>query len=335
MTCAICFCDITAATGKTVLGCKHEFHLKCIGTWLLGSADASCPCCRAAPGELETLSAPHADDESVTISGSDSDDDSLPETTPLMQAAQEGDVHAIQQLLANPSTEVDTADAEGDTALLYACVNDEREAAAALLAAGADINHKDNRGNTALMSVIECDDTDVATVALLLEHGADATIEDSLHDTPLEKAAFMGKAGVVELLLERGLGRMDAALYGACRRGNLECATILLNHGADPNGRHDLDRLTPLMGAVCSKQGVVELLLMHGADVNAVDREGLSVFLWATQNANRNRRMAIMRLLLRASYKTPTKAAVKIQAVWKGFTVRRVHMAAQGLLALG
>ena len=247
-----------------------------------------------------------------------------------MMAAQGGDVHAIHQLLTDPSTEIDAADAEGDTALLYACVNDEREAAAVLLVAGADINHRDSRGNTILMSVIECADTDTATVALLLEHGADATIEDSLHDTPLEKAAFIGKAGVVELLLERGLGRMDAALYGACRRGNLECATVLINHGADPNGRHDLDRLTPLMGAVCSKQGVVELLLMHGADVNAVDREGLSVFLWATQNQNRMRRLAIMRLLL----SVPTKAVVKIQATWKGYVRRRMYRGAQTLLQM-
>ena len=56
MSCAICFSEITEATGRTVLGCKHEFHLRCIATWFGGSADASCPCCRTVPGEHERLS---------------------------------------------------------------------------------------------------------------------------------------------------------------------------------------------------------------------------------------------------------------------------------------
>jgi len=42
------------------------------------------------------------------------------------------------------------------------------------------------------------------TVTLLIDHGADVTMQDETHLTPLHLAAFSGSAETVQLLIERG-----------------------------------------------------------------------------------------------------------------------------------
>ena len=44
MECSICCDEIVAATGQVTLGCSHQFHLGCVGRWLLKSS--TCPMCR-------------------------------------------------------------------------------------------------------------------------------------------------------------------------------------------------------------------------------------------------------------------------------------------------
>ena len=53
MNCPICFDEINASTGSTILSCSHTFHLTCIVRWY--STSSSCPCCRVAPNEKETI----------------------------------------------------------------------------------------------------------------------------------------------------------------------------------------------------------------------------------------------------------------------------------------
>lgn len=64
----------------------------------------------------------------------------------------------------------------------------------------------------------------------------------------------------------------------ACRRGNLECARLLLEAKASVNGNSsmscpDTGSYTPLMLAAQSSE-MVKLLLSHKADPNARDRNG-------------------------------------------------------------
>jgi hypothetical protein len=71
--CAICFEDLTAATGHSTLGCGHTFHLRCVVAWFQEQECASsCPCCRRAVGELDNVPL-YPDDEE---DGEDDDDES-------------------------------------------------------------------------------------------------------------------------------------------------------------------------------------------------------------------------------------------------------------------
>jgi Ring finger domain/IQ calmodulin-binding motif len=45
--CAICFEEVSAATGQTILSCTHTFHFTCLVRWFANQEGAeSCPCCR-------------------------------------------------------------------------------------------------------------------------------------------------------------------------------------------------------------------------------------------------------------------------------------------------
>jgi hemoglobin len=96
---------------------------------------------------------------------------------------------------------------------------------------------------------------DLPRVEMLLKHGADARVRDSLGHDPLYHAA-------------------NAHLPGHEAQGRAVIQT-LIRHGADVNGRSGPGRLTPLHAA--ARRGIVaivEALLSAGAEVNASDSRG-------------------------------------------------------------
>jgi hypothetical protein len=72
MECSCCFDEITVETGKTVLGCGHNFHFRCLASWFLQQESAgnaqNCPLCRREASDIEKLPALQGD--------ADEDDDS-------------------------------------------------------------------------------------------------------------------------------------------------------------------------------------------------------------------------------------------------------------------
>jgi hypothetical protein len=72
MECSICLNEITKATGLVTLSCCHNFHLACIGKWVL--KNESCPLCRHALIEEERI-AEEEDDEATEIDDDAWEDD--------------------------------------------------------------------------------------------------------------------------------------------------------------------------------------------------------------------------------------------------------------------
>ena len=136
MECAICFGEITETTGRTQLSCKHEFHLKCVVTWLQREEGAgTCPCCRAEPGEMEQIGTSDSDSDDGSDAASE---DSVEGVTELMRAAADNNVAEIRRLMdagANP----EMRDSTGDTALVWAVRNYADGATGLLIELGADV----------------------------------------------------------------------------------------------------------------------------------------------------------------------------------------------------
>jgi ankyrin repeat protein len=106
-----------------------------------------------------------------------------------------------------------------------------------LLADGADVNQKNDAGQTAL--IVAVDGGDEGMINDLLAAGADVNAADADGIRALHFAAHKGRASIVELLLSQG-AEVDAqhsdglsALMLAAENGHLDCAQLLMAKGAD------------------------------------------------------------------------------------------------------
>lgn len=159
----------------------------------------------------------------------------------LLDAAKQGNREAVRSLLAGNHSGVNTAKADGTTALAFAAYHDDLEMAEMLLAAGADPNAANDYGVTPLS--LACTNRSTSMVDKLLRAKADSNRARSSGETPL----------------------MTCAGNGAT-----EAVTLLLAAGADPSRSETDNGQTALMWAAAGKHTeAVRALAAKGADVRA------------------------------------------------------------------
>ncbi len=164
----------------------------------------------------------------------------------------------------------------------------EREVAAVcemaqmLLAAKADANARNAKGETPLLLALQAGCEPLARA--LLQGGAKTSLATPDGVTPLGVAVAAGRMDLVRLLLENGakpdapLARGEEArpLEQAMRSGNLELGQALLAAGASTSRRFG-DGETPLTQGLKMPDGAwCRLLVRYGADVNQTNRAGLT-----------------------------------------------------------
>ena len=240
--------------------------------------------------------------------GADPDLALLSGETPAMVAARAGSADVVEQL-AGAGADLDRRGSRGQTALMWAVAQHHADVVAALLAHGADPHIRSdvwtqvmgvpphgqygyNReiphgGNTALMFAARAGD--LASARRLVAAGADVNDTNAWGVSAVTMAAHSGYRDLVAFLLGRGAdpdadGAGFAALHEAVMRRDGELATILLDHGADPNvvlrtwtparrASRDHNFRPSLMGATpfwlaarFGEIGLMRLLVAHGAD---------------------------------------------------------------------
>jgi ankyrin repeat protein len=140
-------------------------------------------------------------------------------TTELTVAAERGDADQVRKLVA-AGVDLNERDESGYTALVWAARNGSTEVATALIEAHADLNARDCTANgwTPLIHAIHKNNNEMAH--LLIESGADVN-------------AKAGKC--TDKLIESGA----SALYHAAGEDNTEIVRALLAKGADPYAEYD------------------------------------------------------------------------------------------------
>jgi len=108
---------------------------------------------------------------------------------------------------------------------------------------------------------------DVATMRLLLEHGADPNLPTQAGTTPLMAAS--------------GVNWVVAQTYTESPQSLLDAIQLCLDHGADINAANSME-LTALLGAANrGANDIIRLLVANGARIDVVDKEGRSALRWA------------------------------------------------------
>nr|XP_044627840.1 kinase D-interacting substrate of 220 kDa isoform X8 [Equus asinus] len=209
--------------------------------------------------------------------------------TPLMIAAEQGNLEIVKELIKNGAN-CNLEDLDNWTALISASKEGHVHVVEELLKSGANLEHRDMGGWTALMWACYKGRTEV--VELLLSHGANPSVTGLYSVYPIIWAAGRGHADIVHLLLQNGAKVNCSDKYGttplvwAARKGHLECVKHLLAMGADVD-QEGANSMTALIVAVKGgyTQSVKEIL-KRNPNVNLTDKDGNTALMIASKEGH-------------------------------------------------
>jgi ankyrin repeat protein len=239
------------------------------------------------------------------------------ESPDLLVAIRKGDHSQVQKLMAG-GADVNTADAQGTTALMHSVLESDVKMMKLMVDRGANVNAKNNLGSTALMYAA----TNLAKARLLVDAGADVKARAKFNATPMSVAVTtFGSTPVLKLLAAKGAETEPRLIAGAAAMGDLEamqylfsigasattlggaaisgaigarceaCARLLVEKGAAANGLRPNGTLSSPIGSTMGgvmndavKRAMPELsqfLVDHGASIDSRDREGFTLLMQA------------------------------------------------------
>jgi ankyrin repeat protein len=192
----------------------------------------------------------------------------------LFEALRQGDITKVKVAI-NDGADVNSRDDYGNTLLMQAAIYANPSDLDFLLAHGAEVNAANKNGHTALMRAMP----DLAKIELLIEHGANVKAATVDGTTPLMMAARIESAGdVVRYLIKKG------ADLSSIDRSGADAVMIAATEGASRNLRILLD--AGMSGSSQRKNGAVPQQFSSIVNRNVVDRalrsrEGSTALMFA------------------------------------------------------
>ena len=225
--------------------------------------------------------------------------------TPLMCAAEHGQIAAIHKLLAGKAA-VDITDRSGHSALMRAAASGAVDAVKVLLgyevyaseddgAQPVGIDKQDNNGDTALILAIRVGHYDV--VEALVARGANVNIANAKGERALSIAASLGRRRAVRLLCEhrnidlnsadhKGVTVVMRAAEYADQAYDPSILNLLLGRNARTDLKDDHGCTVLLRAAKGGSDIAIEHLIAGGAEIHATDPEGRSAITLAVKYHN-------------------------------------------------
>ena len=198
---------------------------------------------------------------------------------PLHQAVWDDDLAAVVHLLGSAHT-IDVNEAPsghphyGSTPL-HGATFSHAAIVATLIAAGADVNVKDDPGATPFHYFVRYRE-DAAIISLLIAAGADVNAKHDFDGTtPLHDSVFSVDTAIISLLIAAGatVNAKDndgkTPLHNAIRWGHATIVAFLLSAGAEANAKNNNGETPLLYAARYGHAAIAVALIAAGANVNA------------------------------------------------------------------
>ncbi|XP_058857917.1 protein phosphatase 1 regulatory subunit 12A isoform X2 [Acipenser ruthenus] len=191
----------------------------------------------------------------------------------FMAACSAGDREEVRGLLQQ-GADINHTNVDGLTALHQACIDENLEMVEFLVEHGANVNQPDNEGWTPLHAAASCGFTDIA--GFLIKKGARVAAVNSEGELPLDVA----QESAMERLLQAEIKKQGVDVELARqeeKRLMLQDAQHWVNQGKVTVSRHPKTGATDLhVAAAKGYLEVIKLLLKAGFDVNVKDNDGWS-----------------------------------------------------------
>ncbi|CBZ29007.1 conserved hypothetical protein [Leishmania mexicana MHOM/GT/2001/U1103] len=206
----------------------------------------------------------------------------------VQQAVRDGNLETLRRLskefLAISDNVEKCRDENGNTIVHLALGKNTTTLEYVIKSLHANVNATNAQGRTPLHEAVTQDY--IACCQVLLDHGADDTIQSTTQSTPFHTAAACGSIEGMEVILRHSdnpkgkVNELDrqrsSALHKCAFDGDVRVSRWLVEHGANVDAADSTDA-TPLLIAVRMGQTeVAEYLLRNGADCNRQDQQGNS-----------------------------------------------------------
>ena len=201
----------------------------------------------------------------------------------LRCGAQEGCTGLVKSLLEG-GTNVNKADNNGQTALMFAAGENHYNCESAIKEAG-----EDEEDETRMLSAKEAS---IKCVHLLIKAGANVNEVDNIGSTVLMFAASKGCAHCVNLLIREGADANKRGQFGntalMLATADLECVRLLIRSGADVNQQNEKGFTALMYAAKNEHYKCLNVLFEAGADVNKSDQcQNTALILAASEAASK------------------------------------------------
>jgi uncharacterized protein len=226
----------------------------------------------------------------------------------LADEVRSGQRDAVLAAITSPDIDVNAADPDGSTALLWATYKVDHDLVRALLKAGAKPNITNHFGAAPLTEATKLADVDL--VRMLLDAHADPNSPNQDNQTALMLASSLGSVQIAQMLVSHGANvnavesfRGQTALMWAAGENHPEMVDLLLKHHADVKVRAKDDdwarQMTSEPRAQFRQTGGLTALLYAtrsgcyrcavsivkaGADVNQPNPDGITPLINALDN---------------------------------------------------
>lgn len=195
--------------------------------------------------------------------------------------------------------------ATGESELHWAARFNAVEAIQALIAAGADMDARDEDGRTPLHWAAAADAA--AAVEALIAAGADATVGSGDGGAPLHAAARANASSAFQALVAHAGGGEAEALHAAAAVDDVQMAQLLLAAGVNGEAVNATGQTVLETAVTADAAGVLQLLAANGVRMQVRDRSLRDRPLHMAARANAGNAVAVL-LAHGASIEMPNPA---------------------------